>query len=92
MIGGTLVVFVPGMPEGEKQDIQDCLLYAEVFANRGSGKQRWAWLSHYQYALLNLGLTLTSYIVERPLLISNVHQVRELSSADRGYRKHPAPG
>lgn len=36
MIGGTLVVFVPGMPEGEKQDIQDCLLYAEVFANRGA--------------------------------------------------------
>ena len=77
MIGGTLVVFVPGMPEGEKQDIQDCLLYAEVFANRGGETGGWAWLSHYQYALLNLGLTLTSYIVERPLLISNVHQVRD---------------
>ncbi|MBM1191984.1 hypothetical protein [Pseudomonas weihenstephanensis] len=77
LIGDTLVTFTPGMPESHKQGIQDCLLYAAVFANRGAEAGDWAWLSHYQYALLSLGLTLRSYIVERPLLISNAHQVRD---------------
>lgn len=76
-IGNTVTSFLGDMSEAEKQDIQDCLLYAEIQADKGRGSGPWAWLSNYQHALLKLGFDMESYIVDQPLLISNAHQVRD---------------
>ena len=75
MIGSTLTSFVGEVSEASKQDIQDCLLYAQLYADRGGGAGTWP--SNYQYALLSLGFSLKAYIIEQPLLISDAHQVRD---------------
>ena len=77
MIGSTLTSFVGEVSEASKQDIQDCLLYAQLYADRRGGAGTWAWPSNYQYALLSLGFSLKAYIIEQPLLISDAHQVRD---------------
>ena len=75
-VGATWVSFVGGLSREDKQDIQDCLLYAELRANR-AGSEGFVWLSHYQSTLLSLGFNLQSYIVDRPLLVLDIRQVDE---------------
>lgn len=75
-VGATWVSFVGGLSREDRQDIQDCLLYAELRANSDANKG-FAWLSHYQSTLLTLGFNLQSYIVDRPLLILDIRQVDE---------------
>ena len=75
-VGATWVSFVSGRSGEDKQDIQDCLLYAEMRADSG-GFEGFAWLSHYQSTLLTLGFNLQSYIVDRPLLVLDIRQVEE---------------
>ena len=75
-VGATRVSFEAGLLLEDKQDIQDCLLYAELLANSG-GAEGFAWLTHYQSTLLTLGFNLQSYIVDRPLLVLDIRQVDE---------------
>lgn len=75
-VGGTWVSFVEGLSREDKQDVQDCLLYAELRAN-SEGIEGFVWLSHYQSTLLTLGFNLQSYIVDRPILVLDIRQVEE---------------
>lgn len=75
-VGGTWVSFVEGLSREDKQDVQDCLLYAELRAN-SEGIEGFVWLSHYQSTLLTLGFNLQSYIVDRPILVLDIRQVDE---------------
>lgn len=84
MIGTTVVSFVAGMPEGEKQDVMDCLLYAELIASSFGGERGFSWISRYQYSLMTLGFTLTSHVVNRPLQITVAEQVDDYSIEIRG--------
>ena len=84
-VGATWVSFVGGLSREDKQDIQDCLLYAELRAN-SAGSAGFVWLSHYQSTLLSLGFNLQSYIVDRPVLVLDIRQVYEYAVEVSGVR------
>lgn len=84
MIGTTMVSFVAGMPEGDKQDVMDCLLYAELMANSLGGERDFSWISRYQYSLMTVGFVQTSHVVNRPLRILVAEQIDAYSVEIRG--------
>ncbi|MGV8902471.1 MAG: hypothetical protein ACOH2O_09650 [Pseudomonas sp.] len=73
LIGSSLTSFYSGMSEQERQDIKDCLLYAELYASEKFDRQQlWtSWMNRYQRGLLKLGFTLTGFIVENPIQIES---------------------
>lgn len=74
-IGSTIVSFVDGMQPQDAQDIQDCLLYAELQANAVGSKEVFDWVSTYQAALLKLGFTLDAYVLDQPVVVTSPHEV-----------------
>lgn len=71
LVGNSLTSFYSGISDQERQDIKDCLLYAELYANEKFDRQQlWkSWMDRYQRELVKLGFTLTSFIVEIPIQI-----------------------
>lgn len=81
VVGGCLSSFAPKVDEQDRQDIQDCLLYAELAANdkypgRVSKKD---WFDYYQGRLIKAGFSLKTFIASEPVRVSSVAQLLTLS-------------
>lgn len=81
VVGGCLLSFVDGVCPQDKQDIQDCLLYAELAANDKYPEEvtKRAWFDYYQGRLMKAGFTLKAVIPSEPLRVSNVNQLLSIS-------------
>jgi hypothetical protein len=68
LVGKNLASFAAGMSAQDRQDIKDCLLYAELRANEKYDRQTlWAsWMNRYQRELVKLGFVLNGILVEGP--------------------------
>ncbi|MVV51409.1 hypothetical protein EJA72_24670 [Pseudomonas sp. PB120] len=86
VVGGCLLSFADTVQAQDRQDIQDCLLYAELAANDKypglvSNKM---WFDYYQGRLLKAGFTLTAIIPTEPIRVSTVHQLLDISYSTIG--------
>lgn len=83
VVGNCLVSFTPQISPQDKQDIQDCLLYAELAASEkyDLGKLPKKWIDHYQGRLLKAGFGLRSVISSEPRKISTPWELQRYSFA-----------
>lgn len=83
VVGGCLLSFTSDVNLQDKQDIQDCLLYAELAANEkypGHASNK-SWFDYYQGRLLKAGFTLKTIISSEPFRASSVRQILKISHA-----------
>jgi|GEM_PF-2020963 hypothetical protein len=87
VVGGCLVSFVSEVCPQDQQDIQDCLLYAELAANDKYPGQvsKKTWFDYYQGRLLKAGFTLRAIVPSEPLRVSNVNQLLSISHTIIGH-------
>jgi len=81
VVGGCLLSFAQSVFAQDQQDIQDCLLYAELAANDkypGQASKKF-WFDYYQGRLLKAGFKLKVIVPSEPLRVSNVHQLMNLN-------------
>lgn len=77
VVGSCLLSFASAVNLRDQQDIQDCLLYAELAANDrypGQVSQK-AWFDYYQGRLLKAGFTLKTIVPSEPFRVSEVRQL-----------------
>jgi hypothetical protein len=81
VVGGCLLSFARTVRSQEQQDIQDCLLYAELAANARYPEQvsRKRWFDYYQGRLLKAGFTLKAIVPSEPFRVSSVEQLMKIS-------------
>ncbi|RON10902.1 hypothetical protein BK659_03140 [Pseudomonas brassicacearum] len=81
VVGSCLLSFTPEVRPQDQQDIQDCLLYAELAANDKYPGQvsKKVWFDYYQGRLLKAGFTLKAIVPSEPLRVSNVNQLLSIS-------------
>lgn len=77
LVASNLVSFSQGMVPGLRQDLMDCLFYAQLAADDSfSPRQQWpAWLDTYQRSIGERGGRRTDYFVGDTL---NIHRISEL--------------
>jgi hypothetical protein len=81
VVGGCLLSFVSEVCSQDQQDVQDCLLYAELAANDKYPEKvsKKVWFDYYQGRLLKAGFTLKAIVPSEPLRVSNVNQLLSIS-------------
>ncbi|KRA93680.1 MULTISPECIES: hypothetical protein [unclassified Pseudomonas] len=81
VVGGCLLSFAQSVDLQDQQDIQDCLLYAELAANEKYPGQasRKAWFDYFQGRLLKTGYTLKTIVPAEPIRVNSVHQLLSAS-------------
>lgn len=81
VVGGCLLSFADTVHPQDQQDIQDCLLYAELAANDKYPGQvsKKLWFDYYQGRLLKAGFTLTAIVPSGQIRVSTVHQLLNVS-------------
>ncbi|MFJ2365562.1 hypothetical protein ACIPIN_17970 [Pseudomonas sp. NPDC087697] len=81
VVGGCLLSFASEVCPQDQQDVQDCLLYAELAANDKYPGQvsKKVWFDYYQGRLLKAGFTLKAIVPSEPLRVSNVNQLLSIS-------------
>ncbi|WP_109514145.1 hypothetical protein [Pseudomonas ovata] len=69
----TLVAFFPGVPAAQRDDIQDALLYAHLFASHQHDvQQQWhGWMQYYRNRLEKCGFVRQSLVVKDSVLLSS---------------------
>ncbi|MGY2340678.1 hypothetical protein ACW9HW_15780 [Pseudomonas sp. SDO5532_S415] len=77
VVGGCLLSFDSAVNVRDQQDIQDCLLYAELAANDKYPGQvsKKVWFDYYQGRLLKAGFTLKTIVPSEPFRVSDVRQL-----------------
>ncbi len=77
VVGGCLVSFAPQVSSQDQEDIQACLLYAELAANEKYPDRlsRKDWFDYFQGRLLKAGFTLKTLVPADPVLVASVRQL-----------------
>ena len=86
VVGGCLLSFTQGVSPQDQQDIQDCLLYAELAANeKYPGKvSKKIWFDYFQGRLLKAGYSLKTIVPTDPILVTSVRQLLSASYSVMG--------
>ncbi|APC19222.1 hypothetical protein BLL42_10215 [Pseudomonas frederiksbergensis] len=81
VVGGCLLSFASEVCPQDKQDVQGCLLYAELAANDKYPGQvsKKAWFDYYQGRLLKAGFILKAIVPSDKFRVSNVNQLLSIS-------------
>ncbi len=81
VVGSCVLSFASEVCPQDQQDIQDCLLYAELAATDKYPGQvsKKVWFDYYQGRLLKAGFTLKTIVPSEPLRVSNVNQLLSIS-------------
>ncbi|WCM51979.1 hypothetical protein OH720_02860 [Pseudomonas sp. WJP1] len=81
VVGSCLVSFSQSVRFQDQQDIQDCLLYAELAANDKYPEQvsEKVWFDYYQGRLLKAGFTLRVIVPSTPFRASNADQLLSIN-------------
>ncbi|HEY0286266.1 MAG TPA: hypothetical protein VGC62_04545 [Pseudomonas sp.] len=91
LVGGNLVSFGAGISQDLRDDILDCLLYAQLSADkkhdRGQGWKRW--IEQYQRVILQKGSQLTGAINPTSLTIKRLSDLRYLPLNPTGTATSP---
>jgi hypothetical protein len=87
VVGGCLLSFADKVRLQDQQDIQDCLLYAELATNDKYPGQvsKKVWFDYYQGRLLKAGFTLKTIVPSEPFRVSNVRQLLNISHTVIGH-------
>ncbi|MEE4820868.1 hypothetical protein V2K62_24075 [Pseudomonas alliivorans] len=95
-LGGmpSLVTFLPGLSVQERQDLQDVLLDAQLFAGAHLDfeKQWSSWMHYYRSRLRYRGVHPQSLVMDDSLLVSSVEDLRRATFAIRGVGDHQLLG
>ena len=81
VVGGCLASFTPQVSAQDRQDIQDCLLYAELAANDKYPGQvsKKVWFDYYQGRLIKAGFTLKAFIAPEPFRVASIQELLTMS-------------
>lgn len=81
VVGSCLLAFSEWVRSQDQQDIQDCLLYAELAANDKYPEQvsSKVWFDYYQGRLLKAGFTLKAIVPSTPVRVSNADQLLKVN-------------
>ncbi|MBD8492754.1 hypothetical protein IFR09_08855 [Pseudomonas syringae] len=77
----TLVAFFPGVPAAQRDDIQDALLYAHLFASHQHDvQQQWhGWMHYYRDRLGKSGFKQQSLVVKDSVLLGSRDDIETAS-------------
>ncbi|EJM73587.1 hypothetical protein PMI29_00776 [Pseudomonas sp. GM49] len=77
VVGGCLLSFTQQVSSQDQEDIQDCLLYAELAANEKYPDQvsRKVWFDYFQGRLLKAGCRLKTIVPAEPIRVTSVRQL-----------------
>ncbi|MDP9653221.1 UNVERIFIED_ORG: hypothetical protein J2W87_001125 [Pseudomonas putida] len=77
VVGGCLLSFTQQVSSQDQEDIQDCLLYAELAANEKYPGQvsRKAWFDYFQGRLIKAGYRLKTIVPADPIRVTSVRQL-----------------
>lgn len=86
VVGGCLLSFTDKVRIQDRQDVQDCLLYAELAANDKYPGQvsKKVWFDYYQGRLLKAGFTIKTLVPSDPFTVRNVRQLLDFSHTTIG--------
>ncbi|MBI6854136.1 hypothetical protein YA0002_15270 [Pseudomonas cichorii] len=75
----SVVAFLPGLSAQEKTDVQNILLYSQLFASQQySFMSQWSsWMHYYRNRLEKMGFVCKSKIVKDSLLLTDMDDVEE---------------
>ncbi|WP_223447719.1 hypothetical protein [Pseudomonas sp. BF-R-19] len=81
VVGGCLLSFAQSDSPQDQQDIQDCLMYAELAANeKYPGKvSKKTWFDYFQGRLLKAGFALKTIVPSDPIRVASVRQLLSAS-------------
>ncbi|WP_201193569.1 hypothetical protein [Pseudomonas fluorescens] len=94
VVGGCLSSFTPQVSAQDRQDIQDCLLYAELAANDkypGLVSKK-VWFDYYQGRLIKAGFKLKAFVASEPVRVANIQELLAMSHTVIGRMGYPRLG